>query len=111
MPRITTLGVRNDGVRGRREAPHCSAGTAGPRPTGLPRRSGAVLRPDAPADPSGVHFVALASAQVVVETEALKDGFSSAGERDICTGDSVEIFVITAEGTTTERYFIGGDSG
>eukprot|EP00033_Pygsuia_biforma_P001258 GCRY01001424.1.p1 GENE.GCRY01001424.1~~GCRY01001424.1.p1 ORF type:complete len:238 (+),score=33.03 GCRY01001424.1:125-838(+) len=39
----------------------------------------------------------------------LKDAFASAAERDIFTGDYVEIFIITKEGTTKELYELRHD--
>jgi 20S proteasome subunit beta 6 len=50
--------------------------------------------------------VELSSAEVV---EIFKDTFLSAGERDIYTGDAVELFVITAAGVTTERFALRAD--
>jgi 20S proteasome subunit beta 6 len=50
--------------------------------------------------------VELSAAEVV---EIFKDTFLSAGERDIYTGDAVELFVITAAGVTTERFALRAD--
>lgn len=36
--------------------------------------------------------------------ELMKDAFTNAGERDIYTGDHVDFSIITATGTTTERF-------
>jgi 20S proteasome subunit beta 6 len=48
----------------------------------------------------------LTSAEVV---EIFKDAFLSAGERDIYTGDQVEIMVITAAGMTTTTFALKAD--
>ena len=42
--------------------------------------------------------------QLADAIDLVKDAFVSAGERDIRTGDSVEICVITRDGTRTETY-------
>lgn len=39
----------------------------------------------------------------------IKDGFTSAGERDIYTGDSVEIFKITEKGVEMETLELRAD--
>merc|ERR1711918_265915 len=41
--------------------------------------------------------------------ELMKDAFTSAGERDIYTGDSVDFWMITAEGVRTERFSLKAD--
>lgn len=41
--------------------------------------------------------------------EILKDVFLSTGERDIYTGDQLEIMVLTAEGTTTSTFSLKAD--
>ena len=44
------------------------------------------------------------------ETVALlKDAFLSGGERDIYTGDAVDIYVITKDGIKTERFELKAD--
>jgi len=41
--------------------------------------------------------------------ELMKDAFTSAGERDIYTGDHVDLAIITAEGTRIERFDLKRD--
>lgn len=41
--------------------------------------------------------------------ELLKDAFTSAGERDIYTGDVVELFKITAKGVEVEKLQLRAD--
>jgi 20S proteasome subunit beta 6 len=41
--------------------------------------------------------------------EIVKDCFISAGERNIHTGDSIEIFIITKEGLKTEVFALKAD--
>lgn len=50
--------------------------------------------------------VELSATEVV---EIFKDTFLSAGERDIYTGDAVELYVITAAGVTMERFALKAD--
>eukprot|EP00455_Lapot_gusevi_P040191 TRINITY_DN4537_c0_g1_i1.p1 TRINITY_DN4537_c0_g1~~TRINITY_DN4537_c0_g1_i1.p1 ORF type:complete len:230 (+),score=34.41 TRINITY_DN4537_c0_g1_i1:55-744(+) len=39
----------------------------------------------------------------------IKDAFTSAGERDIYTGDAVDLFIITKDGIREERFFLKKD--
>jgi 20S proteasome subunit beta 6 len=48
----------------------------------------------------------LAAEEVV---EILKDAFLSAGERDIYTGDQVEIVIIRADSVTTQHFALKAD--
>jgi 20S proteasome subunit beta 6 len=41
--------------------------------------------------------------------ELMKDAFTNAGERDIYTGDHVDLSIITAEGTRVERFELKRD--
>lgn len=42
-------------------------------------------------------------------TELVKDSFTSAGERDIYTGDTLEIFKITKSGVEIEKFDLKKD--
>jgi 20S proteasome subunit beta 6 len=50
--------------------------------------------------------VPLSAAEVV---EIMKDAFLSAGERDIYTGDAVEIMIVTRQGIETTRFNLKAD--
>jgi 20S proteasome subunit beta 6 len=41
--------------------------------------------------------------------ELIKDAFTSAGERDIYTGDTVEIFKVTSSGVEMEKFQLKRD--
>ena len=44
-----------------------------------------------------------------VQVEIIKDSFITAGERNIYTGDSVEIFIITKDGLKKEVFELKKD--
>lgn len=46
---------------------------------------------------------------IQLATQIAKEAFVSAGERDIFTGDAVEIMVVTKDGTTTETFSLKQD--
>ena len=52
---------------------------------------------------------ALPELTLAVAIETVKEAFVTAGERDILTGDAVEIFVITKDGVRTERFELKRD--
>jgi len=47
--------------------------------------------------------------QIDEATELMKDAFVSAGERDIYTGDNVDIWVITQDGVRKENFALKAD--
>lgn len=46
---------------------------------------------------------------VTSAVETLKEAFVTAGERDMYTGDAIDIFVITKDGVRTERFELKKD--